>query len=261
MDIKSIIFNWQTLLGAVIGASAPFLLWWFTEVFIRRRRNKEDLYYLEKVVVDQINLLSDIEMTIERFLTLKVKELINNINDTPPESYSADTAFFPLFSTRPLPYDVVRKSSGSGYLDNKIAKAFSLSEDFPHIIKDLRHQFEDTLNRNEKMAFNKLNSPEVQKEQFKINVQVYEKVVREDMLGKNIPMYFKKLTETLVAIRQKSKMSSIGWKIKFDPRWRWYPYLSKKSYFEARAKVMDKMDIHFKPEVDKILKEIEESQK
>ncbi|MDD2935342.1 MAG: hypothetical protein PHX25_02595 [Candidatus Pacebacteria bacterium] len=254
--MENFLFNWQTLIGSLIGVTTPFLLWWFVEQRKKKDINKKFLYYLEKVIVGQINLLCDIEITLNRFLDFKVKELIDNIDDTPIEVYSADTAFFPLFSTRALPYDVIKESSGSGYIDNKLAKIFSLSEDFPHIINDLRHQFEDTLNKNEKMAFNKLNSPKVQKEQFKTNIQKYEEVFREDMLDKNIPIYFKKLAETLVAVRKKAKMRPVFWKMKFDPRWRWYPYQNKKNYLKARSEVIDKMDVYFENDTRILLESI-----
>lgn len=244
-DLKNALDHWQTLVGAFVGATIPFLLWGYIEWHNKRKKRKEYLYYLQRVIVDQINLLIEVKETTQRFLDLKLKTLLNNIDNNPVSAYSVDTAFFPLFSVRPLPGDVNTTSSDSGYVDNKVAKIYALSKDFPHIIDDIRLQLRETLKTNEKIAFGERNSPEDQKKQFKRNIQGYEKMIIDDLLGKSIPLYFKKLAETLVAVEKKAKMSSIAWRIKFDPRWRFY--IKKSSYLKAREQIMDNMDAYFEP--------------
>lgn len=253
-EVKELLHNWQALIGSTIGASAPFLLWWLAEKYRERKEKKQYLYYLHRLIVDQINLLAEVEDTARKFLDDKLNALLDNIDKDPVSAYSVPTCFFPLFSVRSLPDDVNKKSSGSGYVDNKVAKVYALSEDFPHIINDIRSQLEHTLEQNEKMAFGKLNSSAAQREELKRNVQGYKEMIEEDLLGKSIPLYFQILAETLVSIKEKESRSSLSWKIKFDPRWKLYT--KKKEYLKARECLVSNMDTYFEPMAKDKLKEI-----
>jgi len=253
MDILLFLDHWQTLVGSIIGASMPFLFWWVIEQYRKRKKKKEYLYYLERIVVDQINLLIELRDTVQKFLNLRLNTILESINNTPDLTYMSVDAFFPLFSVRSLPDDVNAISSGSGYIDNKVAKIYALSKDFPHIIDDTRLQFRETLETNKKIISERLTEPKAQKEQLKKHIQEYKKTVKEELLRKNIPSYFKKLAETLIAIRSKASMSSIAWKIKFDPRWKFY--VKKKIYLKEREQIGDIMDTYFEPAREKFIKE------
>lgn len=235
----------------MIGAITPLFIVWLVEKYKQRKTRKEYLYFLERMIVDQINMLIETRETTTKFLNQRIDTLINNINNNPNTAYSVDGAFFPLFSIRALPTEINTKSSNSGYIDNKVGKIYALSQDLPHMINDIRLQLKDTLERNEKIAFGKLNSPEVQKEQYKINIQEFEKMVRRDILETNIPIYFKLLSETLVAVRKKAQ-HGILWKIKFDLRWKLY--FKKSTYLKAKSEIMENMDKYFKPETEQQLK-------
>lgn len=252
--VRIFLSSWQTLIGAFLGASAPFLLWRFAENYREKKETKQYLYYLQRMIVDQINLLNDADNTIKDFINLKINVFLARIDENPVTAYSVNTVFFPLFSVRPLPDDVNAKSSGSGYIDNKIAKVYALSRDFPHIIDDTRLQLKDTIERNEKISFGRLNSPEVQKAQFKENIEEYRKMVEDEIIGKNFPLYMRKLLETLVALEVKARMTRIAWKLKFDPRWKFY--LTRESYLKAKEKIIDDMDLYFKTPMEKRLAEI-----
>src|SRR3989344_5040157 len=188
-NVKVFLSSWQGLIGSFVGASAPFLLWRFAENYREKRETKQYLYYLQRMIVDQINLLNDADNTIKNFINSKIDIFLSRIDENPTTAYSVNTVFFPLFSVRPLPDNVNARSSGSGYIDNKIAKVYALSKDFPHIIDDARLQLKDTLEKNEKISFGKLNSPEVQKVQFKENIEEYKKMVKDEIIDKNFPLY------------------------------------------------------------------------
>jgi len=250
------LYRWQTLVGAFIAVLAPIILWLFSEYFKERKNRKQYLYYLQRMIVDQINLLIDTRGTINDFVGQKVDNLLSRIDQNPESAYSANTAFFPMFSVRPMPDDINKISSGSGYIDNKVAKVYALSRDFPHIIDDIRMQLKDTIDRNEKIAFGRFNSPEIQKEQFKENLIEYKRMVTKELLEINIPLYLTKLAEVLVAVREKFNRSSIMWKIKFDPRWKLYD--DKETYLRARERIIENMDAYFKTATERQLKDIEE---
>lgn len=251
--IISVIFQWQTLVGSFIGVIAPLLVLFLIEKYKKKRETKDYLYYLERMVVDQINLIIDIKTSINIFI-VRINTLIKNIDENQKDAYSADTIFFPLFSARQLPDSINNKSSGSGYIDNKIAKAYSLSMDLPYIIDDLRLQLKETLEMNNRIVFNKLNSAEVQKEQYKRNILEYKRILEDDFLDKNIPLFLEKFVEVLVAIRKKEKISPISWKLKFDPRWKFY--FKKNDFKKAQEEIISDMDKHFENETLKLINEI-----
>lgn len=255
-SIKDHLFIWQTLIGSIIGAITPLFILWCAEIYKVRKEKKVYLYYLQRLIIDQINSLIDIRQTTIDFIDNKLDVLVKNIDENGKLVYSVDGIFFPLFSARSLPDDVNHISSGSGYIDNKIAKIYALSKDLPQIIDDLRNQLKDTLDRNEKIVFGRLNVAEVQKSQYKANILEYKKVIVRDLLGINIPIYLRKLVETIVAVEEKTRKSTIRWKLTFDP---FFKYYNKKSdYIKARENFMDNMDLYFKTQTDRQLREIEE---
>ena len=239
----------------IIGSIVTFFATWLFEKIKSHRDQKQYLYYQYRTIIEQINMIVEVENTIFNFLDNKVTELIKHIEDNPDTAWSADTAYFPLFSVRSLPEKIVMKSSGSGYLDNKISKIYSMSKDLPHIIKDLRFQFEATIKTNERIVYGKLNSPQVQKAQFKRNLTEYECAIRKEMLNKNIPLYIKKLAETAVAIQEKIKIGSLRWKFKFDPRYKFH--MSRKTVIKDIENLMRNMDYDFKSKTDNLLDEID----
>ena len=85
--IKVFFEHWQTLVGAFLGASAPFLLWWFAEKYRKHIEQIQYLYYLQRMIVDQINLLIDARETVEKFLNQRIKTLITHIDENPSTAY------------------------------------------------------------------------------------------------------------------------------------------------------------------------------
>jgi len=162
-----ILFTWQTLVGSLLGAVSPLVIILLFEKYKHRQETREYIYYLHRIVVDQINSLIEIRTTIERFLASAIKAVIENVDKNPDYAYSVDGISFPLFSVRSIPDDVNIKSSGSGYVDNKVARIYALSKDLPHIMDDTRLQLKDTLELNAKIVFDKINAPDVQKDQYK----------------------------------------------------------------------------------------------
>ncbi len=242
---------WQDLIGAIIGASAPFILWWFAGKYSRYNRRKEDLYYLHRTIADQINTLLDTRDTITKFINEKLTQLIDKPRPENDTQYSVDLAFFPLFSSHPLGDDVHVKSTGSGYVDNKIARAYKLSKDLPYIIDDLRRQFKETLDFNREISFNKLNPPPFQRASYLKDVSEYRKVLITEMLQQNIPISLKILSEALVSIVELREIGLTRWKLKFDTRYRFY--LTKSKQRTAAEKTYENIDSYLKPKVTKQL--------
>jgi len=232
----------------------PFLLWWIAEKYRQSRERKEYLYYLERVLVDQINMINDADQTIRTFLEEKLGELLNNIQSNPSEVYSVDQAFFPMFSLRSLGEEVHLRTTKSSYVDNKIGQSYKLSKDMPLIADDLRRQFSQAIEINKEISFSKSNAPGPQRKMYISNIESFREAVTRDMLEKNIPIYIKTLVETRVALNSLAKMGLRKWRWQFDPRFRFF--ITQKAYKEAAASNYEKMSAYFVAEVEKQLLEI-----
>lgn len=249
------IFRWQTLIGAIIGASTPFVLWWFTEMCRRYREYKDGIELLEKLIVDQMNLLIDAKRTIGIFVDEKISKLIQALESDKSDAYNVGLVFFPLFSIRQLDSSIHNINTKSGYVYSKIAKIFSISADFPLIMDDLRRQFEYTLQNNRELSLLKVNSPEIQKTAFIGDLKRYAQVVNYEMLKVNIPVYLKVLAEAKIALSTLRKIGYIRWQLRFNPKCRFY--FKKENYKKHLESVSDKIDQYFRGDVRKLLEEID----
>lgn len=230
-------------LQGLIGASAPFVLWWFAEKYQQYRKREENLYYLHRIIADQINTLIDTRNTITKFVDETLPYLIDEPRTESETQYSVDVAFFPLFSSQPLSDDIHIKSTGSAFVDNKIARAYKISKDLPYVVNDLRQQFKETLDFNKEVSFNKLNTATVQRLNYLNHLREYRKVLKSEMLGQNIPVFLKTLTEALVAIEELREIGLTRWKLRFDTRYKFY--LTKSKQKEEAQKTFENIDKYF----------------
>jgi len=249
-----IIYKWQTLVGAAIGAMSPFLLWWTAEKIRRGEDHRKKLYFIEKLLVDQINNVLDAKKTIRRFVNIQLKELICHIQENHPNAFSIDYAFFPSFSIIPLSDEIHKINTNSVYIDNKLGKSCLLSKDFPYIIEGAREQFFQTIQLNRDMALKKINPPEIQKASYLHNIKEYKLMIEKDLLNNNFSIYLKVLVEALEAIKELRKVNLRKWRLKFDPKYRFFK--NKKQYIEAKKNSYEKIEKYFEKIVKERLREI-----
>lgn len=249
-----IIHKWQDLIGAIIGASSAFGLWWVAEKYTQKSKRTEDLYLINKILVDQINSVIDIKREIESFITKKLMSLINQPKTDQKGQYIVNLAFFPLFSVRTISEEFQTKITTSSYVNNKLMRVYALSQDFPQIIADVRRQFEKILEFNKEICFHKLNPPDLQMQTY-INVLLdFKNFLQKEILEHNIQVFFKLLVESLIVTETLRSIGSMRWKLKFDSRFRLY--LRKKDYLKDRIKTFERIDKYFESVVDAKLEEI-----
>lgn len=243
IDYQSAITN-QPWFIAIIGSMATLAGAWLYDLIKELKNHKKFLYFIHTSIEEQINLTIEMEDTLIKFKKNKIQTLLTNIDNNPASAWSVERIFLPKFSSRPLSEKVIGDSTGSGYVDTKLGIIYRMSRDFPVIIEDLHDQLEYTFRINESIAFGKMNNPELQKKQFKKNIKEYDNSLESDMLNKNIPLYLIRLSETIVAHDERIKIGSIGWKLKFDLRFRFY--LNKSRFETAKLKQIENMDAYFK---------------
>ena len=257
-DLVSFVRDWQTLLGTIIGASTPVLFWFFIQWRQNHKRNKEDLIYLEKLIISNINNAIDAGETIRDFIDNRLSELLINIekrNGT--DKYSAEYAFFPLFATHPAEGDVLNIHTPSGYLNNKILQIHKMSQDFSFIIDDLRRQFKDTVELNREMVFRQLNGGEAQRIEYRENIKRYIDMIEKDFFDKTLKVYLNVLAQARATVNTIFEIGYFGWSNKFEPHFRYFR--NKKELAEFRIKSFYKIDEFLKENVERQLKEFESS--
>jgi hypothetical protein len=243
----ALLHEWQDLIGAILGASAAFFVWYFAEKYKQRREFNEKLYYIHRLLIDQINSVIDTQETIERFLDQKLGFLIDHQRIEGENEYSVDTAFFPLFSTRGLNSDIHRESSGSAYIDNKMMWAYKISQDLPLMIEDLRGQFHETLKFNKEICFNKLNSPKLQRGIYLSQLSQYREVLKREVLGHNVPTFLKVLTEALVPLVELREIGLLRWNLRFGGHFKYFK--NKDDFSRFRKNGYDRLENFFEAKV------------
>ena len=249
--------NWQNLAGAFLGAATPISFWFFVEWNRKRKKSKEDLYYLEKLLIYDINAVIENHRTIKYFIEKRLTELISRINQATREGkYGVHTAFFPLFS-HPADENLFNINTGSSYLDNKLLQISGMTKDFSFAIDDLRNQFSSTVALNYKIAFDKLNAPVPQNNEYKRNIEGFIKIIKNVLFEKNEKTYMRVLVNALVAVNTIMDMGIIRWRFKFSPSFKFFR--NKQNLEKFRGEVFDRIDQFLEEKIDVKVKTFEEA--
>lgn len=248
------IFKWQTFLWAMIWASSPFILWWVSWIIIKRRENKEKLYYLERVLVYHINDLLSNRKTILKFIEWNLTATINDVKNLDDSSYSLHTTFLPLFSTISINSEILKINTNSTYLDNKISHIYNLSQDIPKIIEDSRKQFESTIENNKIYVLSKISNPKELREMYIINLENFKINLLDNLIWKNLSIYLKVLVQTHEALKYFRELWYLKWNIKFHPKFKFFK--NKKLYYESLEYTYNNIEEDLKDRTDKILNSI-----
>ena len=251
-----LLYEWQTLIGAFLGAATPISLLFLTEWYKKRKEHKEHLYRLEKFLVYCINDTIDSSLTIKKFVDDRLTELIDNINErTKNGIYSVDAAFFPLTSRHSIDEAFFDVDTGSGYLDNKLLQVLKTSKDFATAIDDARQQFTNTIQVNRDMSFGKLNPAKIQNEAYKTNIQDFMKMMKRDLTDNNTKIYMRILLSARVELNALRDIGVIRWRLKFEAHFKYFRNRQDlKRYFDNTYERIDKF---FEKEIDTEFKKME----
>ncbi|MHA1657853.1 MAG: hypothetical protein ACTSUT_01860 [Promethearchaeota archaeon] len=258
--IINFIDNWQTLVGSAIGIILPIAFWYYKRYCDKKEKHKEILDYLEKYLVNATNSIYDTRFTIEKFLNNQFKGLKENVKMRNDSCYSTDYAFFPFIGMDFIDYKILSINTKSGYLDNKMALVLRNLKDLTASIDDSRRQFTHTVDMNNEMASKKLNAPSVQNSMYKKNLEEFEKMIREIILGKNIKTAIYTLTSSRIVLLELRKIGVKKWKRKFaGTSFRYFK--GKKELNKFKKSVPDRIDEYFKEKIDKEIKKLEKGYK
>lgn len=261
MDTDSLIGNlreWQSFAGALIGTTAPISFWFFKERRQLKRKRRQNLYSLEKILVFEINKVISARQNLKGFLDLQLVDLKRGIVRYQAEDkYGLGVTFVPLFFADPIEENLLRLEVESGYLMNKIGEVYATSKDFSLMVNDLRKQFEETIRTNKEIAMAKLNGPEFQNSLFLANIQEFEKMVKQDIFGRHIPSYLRSLVTAHTTASVIRKIGMLRWKLMFSPHFKYFK--NKRGLMKFREGTFDRIELYLRDGVNKQVQNIEKS--
>ena len=253
--MREFLFNWQNLIGSIIGASAPLLIYFIIKTFEENRKYYEKLLYLEKVIVSYLNNIIDVKHNINQFLETKVLDLIKLIDKNNENNRATiGLAFLPLFACNSIDDNLLNIHTKSGYLDNKLAKILQLSKDFSLIIEDARCQFKETLELNKIIVINQLNNPALQNTLFKDNLISYKETLSQE-IEKNVKIYINLLIEARVVLNKIRDNGIYRWHFKFSSSF--HLFLNRKRFINYKNLTWERIDKYIQLDVEKQLQTIE----
>lgn len=249
--------EWQGFAGALIGAAIPISFWFFKEWWQAKRKKKQNLDVLERVLVYEINKVVNTRQTLKKFLDVQLTDLKKGIVHYQSQGkYSLGMTFIPLFSVDPIEENLLQIEVESGYLMNKINQIYAMSKDFSLMVDDLREQFKETIKTNKEIAMGKLNDPVPQDALFLNNVQDFEKMVIQDIFGKNIPIYLRNLVTARTVAATIRKIGMLRWKSLFAPHLKFFK--SKKDLMNFyKENTFERIELYLQKEIGKQIQEIE----
>lgn len=259
MNIDFLVKNlkeWQDFAGAVIGAGIPISFWFFKEWRQRKKKLKQNLDSVEKMLVYELNKVISARQTLKKFLDVQLADLKKSTEEYQKlGKYSLGVTFIPLFSVDPIEENLLQLEIESGYLANKITQIYAMSKDFSLMIDDLREQFKEMIRTNKEISMGKLNEPKAQNAFFLKNIEGFEKMMAEDIFGKNIPIYIRILVITRTVTTTIRKIGMLRWKSRFAPHFKYFK--NKHALIDFYKNTFDRMEAFFQEEINQQIKEIE----
>ena len=249
------LFKWQGLVGSLVGASVPLILFLLTNWYLRYLRKEEHISRINNIIVCAVNNLIDIDKTVREFSDIRLVNFIDRIKeDTANNNYSLGTTYFPLFAKVSFPEDILNHSTRSGYVDNKIMQLFLMSKDFTFVIDDIKRQFEGTLEVNKTITLEKLNAHGFQNNSLIMNIGEYRTLLDRDFLKNNLCIYLKHLAIVGIAIRKLKSLGLLRWKLKFGPSFKYFK--DKDIYNKYIEKTQERIDEYLKEETASEIKRL-----
>lgn len=241
-----LIYEWQTLVGAFVGAATPFAFWMFTKYSERRNKKREDLLFVEKEIVAAINNLADIKLTLTNFLEKNVEDLQQSIKEANlQEAHCGSVTYMPMFHAHALDGNLNQVSAGNGYLDNQLLEILAFSRELTAQMFDIRFQFESTVSTAKELAHNKINNYKFHNDSYLENLERYKVMVRDDVIGKNLYTYLRSLTKTYVVTMELRKIGSFMWHLKFSSSFRFF--VSSGEHKKYKGKAIERIDAFIDP--------------
>ncbi|MFA6897085.1 MAG: hypothetical protein WCQ96_02265 [Patescibacteria group bacterium] len=244
-NIAKLIYDWQNLIGAFLGAAAPIFFWFYMEFHNKRKKRFEDLDYLKRVIATSISTVESAYMNATNFTDNVLEEFIMHVRECyDVKSYAAHTISLPQFYIHTINEDIAKINIDNLYLEDKIATALMSSRDFVMMVDDYRNELKSIIDDNKLVVINHLNPPRGQCTELIFEIEEYRDDMKKVFIGQGIPQFLKSLFTAYVTIDIMTLVEQ-RWKFRLvlrlkslSKRERYRTYREKfyENYIETRTK-------------------------
>lgn len=255
LGLRDFLYNWQPLIGAIMGASAPLIIYLVIRRFYERRDHIVRIY---KTVLIGINNAMDVWKGVDDFRNLRIPEMLQQLQIAKTEGIPfVGKAFFPPLARIPLSEVILEKHCGSDYVETQLLFALTTSKNFSLLIDDAQKKFESTLEDHLMLMTQKFATNTTLNTALYGNMELYRDVFLKDYFFRNLSTYLNILAKAKIATRAYLLMGGWRWRSKFEPSFRYFK--NKASYREYAESTQEKIGKYLEPEFEKEFKSMLET--
>lgn len=234
------IHSWQDFFGSLIAASVAILIFLLTERYKSVKEREDHLHLLHRSIGAALQNLAEIDKTIDNFAQTRIPQMIKKIDDDIKNNNPIVCfAFVPLLHVFDITEELLKRFSGSGYVDMLTIELVNKSKDLRKIIDDINRQFETSLAMNNQITLSRVNqNPSQQNLSFKASIEDFKSQLLEKEFRSNVKDYASLLIKTRIAVGKIKEKGGLKWWKKT------FKHLKQDS-----ISIMEGVDKHFATEI------------
>ena len=213
----NVLYNWQGFFGSLLGALVAIFIFTLTEWNKSKKEHNNHLHLLHRSIAASLQNLAETDVTVNNFAKNQLTKMIERV-DTDMGNWSPTVCygFVPLLHVFEISEELLRRFSGSGYVDIQTIQLINKSKDFRKIIDDINRQFESTILMNNQIVLSGVNKdPLKQSTAFKNNLTEFKSKMIETDFQSNIRIYASLLIKAQVAVGKLTDWGVSRWKKEF----------------------------------------------
>lgn len=212
-----ILFDWQGFFGALFGASVAIFVFVLTEWNKSKKEHESHLHLLHRSIGASLQNLAETDVTVNDFAKNQLTEMINGVEANIKEGNPTICyGFVPLLHIFEISEELLKRFSGSGYVDIQTIQLINKSKDFRKIIDDINRQFESTILMNNQVVLSGVNKDTSRQNiVFRNNLIKFKSKMIESDFRSNVRTYASLLIKTQVAVGKLADWGISEWKNKF----------------------------------------------
>lgn len=216
-SLINVLYNWQDFYGSLLGALVAILIFTLTEWNKSKKEHENHLHLLHRSIGASLQNLAETDVTVNNFAKNQLTKMIDGVDaDIKKGNPTVCYGFVPLLHIFEISEELLRRFSGSGYVDIQTIQLINKSKDFRKIIDDINRQFESTILMNNQVVLSGVNKdPLRQSTSFKNNLIEFKSKMIEIDFRSNVRIYASLLIKAQVAVGKFSGLGISKWKKEF----------------------------------------------
>ncbi len=213
----NVLYNWQGFFGSLLGALVAIFIFTLTEWNKSKKEHKNHLHLLHRSIGASLQNLAETDVTVNNFAKNQLTKMIDNVDaDIKKELPTVCYGFVPLLHIFEISEELLKRFSGSGYVDIQTIQLINKSKDFRKIIDDINRQFESTILMNNQIVLSGINkNPVAQGTIFKKNLSEFKTQMIETDFQSNVRIYASILIKAQIAVGKLTDWGVSKWKKEF----------------------------------------------